>query len=121
MPLNCVVFAPVTVYAPAPKPVSVYVPEALVVVFTFGEPEPVIAALLMNFGGATALAYVTVPEIEPPGVPVDVAVGVDVAVEVDVAVGVLVAVAPQAPSISNENACTVPVSTPALSLTLSTH
>ena len=66
-------------------------PGAAVVVKTFGAPVPVTVTFEMNFGGAAALAYVTVPLIE--GVPALVGVGVGVSVAVAVGVEVLVEVA----------------------------
>lgn len=84
-----------TVYEPAPNPVSKYCPAnapgGAVVVNTLGEPDPVTVAFEMNFGGAAALPYATVPLIDGP-VGVGVSVGVFAGVFVAVSVGVLVAV-----------------------------
>ena len=57
---------------------------------TFGEPAPLMRTFETKIGGAAALAYVTVPEIDASAV--GAAVGVFVDVFVAVAVGVFVAV-----------------------------
>lgn len=95
-PFAAPVLVGVTVYEPAPKPVSEYVPPGkLVVVDTFGDPVPLISTFETNLVAAgIALPYVTVPliAIGAVGVGVAVFVGVFVGVSVAVFVGVNVAV-----------------------------
>ena len=86
------VFVGLIVYAPAPKPVKVYVPGVPVITGpTAGDPTVLATeTFLTNLGAGgllIALPYVIVPEIDPEGVPPGVAVFVAVAVFVDVAVG----------------------------------
>ena len=72
----------VTVYEPAPNPVSEYwpavTPGAALVVIIVGEPAAVIVALetKRGFGAPIALPYMTVPLTAGVGVPVAVADGV---------------------------------------------